>query len=72
MGWYLGVIGRHHNQKCNIYIYIYSQKKFNISLQIYLHNSMFNRWFQQLRDKQSTVIINSTHRNVHLLNQVKG
>ena len=36
MGWYLGVIGRHHNQECNIFIHIYSQNKFKILFQIYL------------------------------------
>ena len=29
-------------------------------------------WFQQLMNKQSTVLINTTYRNVHFLNQVKG
>ena len=54
-----------------IYIYIFTEKVQDITPNTF-KNSLFNIWFQQLRDKQSTVIINNTHHNVHLLNQVKG
>ena len=71
MGWYLGVIGRHNNQKCNIYIYIFTEEVQSITPNKFT-KSLFNSWFQQFRDKQSTVLNNTTYRNVHLLNQVKG
>ena len=72
MGWYLGIIRRHLNQNINIYIYIYicTEEVQDITPNIF-KKSPFNSWFQQLKDKQSTFIINTTHRNVHLLNQVK-
>ena len=49
MGWYLGVIGRHHNQKCNTYIYIFTEEVQDITPNIFT-NSPFKSWFQQLRD----------------------
>ena len=71
MGWYLGVIGKHNNQKYEIYKYIFTEEVQDITPNIFT-NSLFNSWFHQFRDKQSTVIINTSQRNVHLLNQVKG
>ena len=54
-----------------IYIYISTEEVQDITPNIFI-NSPFNSWFQNLSDKQSTVLINTTHRYVHLLNQVKG
>ena len=45
MGWYLGVIGRHHNQNFNIYIYIFTEEVQDITPNIFI-NSEFNSWFQ--------------------------
>ena len=36
MGWYLGVIGRLHNESYHIYIYIYSSDKLKMKLKICL------------------------------------
>ena len=52
-----------------IYIYIFTEEVQDITPNIFT-KSTFYSWFEQLRDKQSTVLINTTHRNVHLLNQV--
>ena len=66
---YLGVIGKHHNDKCLINIFT---GEFLNGTQNIFTNSQYHFWFKELRKQFSPVLINTTHENIHFLNQVKG
>ena len=68
MGWYLGVIGRIHNDEC--LIYLFTGEVLNGNPNIFT-NLQYHCWYKELRDQFVPVLINTTHENVYFWNQVK-
>ena len=58
MGWYLGVIGKIHNDECLIYTFT---GKFENSTPITFNKKLYH----SLRNQFSPILINTTHKNVH-------
>ena len=69
MGWYLGVIRKPHNDEC--IICIFTGEDINGTPNIFT-SSQYHCRYKELRDQRSPVIINTTHENVHISNQLKG
>ena len=62
MLWWLGVIGKLHNDEC--LIYLFTGEVLNGTPNTFT-NSQYNYWFKYLRGQFSPVLINSTHDNVN-------
>ena len=67
--WYLGVIGKVHNNECLIYIFI--DEVLNGTPNIFT-NSQYHLWYKYLRGQFSPELINNTHYNVSLFIKLKG
>ena len=67
--WNLGVIGRLQNDYW--IIFIFTGEVINGTPNIFT-SSQYHCRYKELRDQRSPVIINTTHENVHISNQLKG
>ena len=69
MGCYLVVIGKLHNNEC--LIHIFTGEVINDTPNIF-NKSKYYGWYKDIRNHFSPVLINTTHKNVHFFNQIKG
>ena len=67
MGWYLDVIRNLHNDEYLIYIFT---EKVENGTPIIFNKSLYNYFFKELKNKISPILINTTNKNVHVLNQI--
>ena len=69
MGWYLGVIGKLQNDECLICIFT---GKVQNGTPIIFNKTLYHCWYKELMNHFSPVIIDTTHKNVHLKTKLMG
>ena len=69
MGWFLVVIGKLHSDEYLIYIFTGNVENGN---PIIFNKSLYQYFYKELRTKFSPILIYTSHKNVHFLNQING
>ena len=65
----MGIIGKPHNDECIIYIFT---GNFQNSTPSIFNKSLYHFWCKESRNIFSPVMVDTTHKNFHILDQING